>query len=263
MAYLQRQRYQKNATGEYDIIHYETDSLMILRPNGHTVEEDLANYLPTTQADDNQPVIANQGKLVTGYSKVYAKLGNGTVTDLTEAVVPDLSTYAKKTDIPARYVHPSTKVCSYAGMQYVSLATYASNSKSLFITNAQSYARIVVTYICTTNTLYDVTLTSYNSSSQSQVIPYSYYNYSGSSMIGVYRIDSNKSIPMSIVYGTFEIINLDGVTHFCLPNTTTATANGNYKVYTDAYSDPAYSIGFGLSSSTSYSGRFIAHGYKR
>lgn len=55
MATLKQRLRRKNASGTYDTVHLETESGMILRPSGRTVEADLAAYLPEYQDSDDVP----------------------------------------------------------------------------------------------------------------------------------------------------------------------------------------------------------------
>lgn len=55
MATLKQRLHRKNASGTYDTVHFESTSDLILRPSGRTVEQDLADYLPEVQNNDNVP----------------------------------------------------------------------------------------------------------------------------------------------------------------------------------------------------------------
>ena len=72
MAVLKRSLRRKNATGNYDTIRLESDSSIVYRPSGRTVEQDLAAYLPSTQSSDVVPKTLSFGKIVTGQSKLFA-----------------------------------------------------------------------------------------------------------------------------------------------------------------------------------------------
>lgn len=61
MATLKQRLHRKNSSGSYDTVHLETSSSMVLRPNGNTVEDDLANYLPEVQDSDNVPESLKSG----------------------------------------------------------------------------------------------------------------------------------------------------------------------------------------------------------
>lgn len=54
MATLKQRLHRKNGSA-YDIIHMETESNVVLRPSGNTVETDLTNYLPKVQNSDDVP----------------------------------------------------------------------------------------------------------------------------------------------------------------------------------------------------------------
>lgn len=66
MATLKQRLRRKNASGTYDTVHLETESGMILRPSGRTVEADLAAYLPEYQDSDDVPKSLPFGKWVCG-----------------------------------------------------------------------------------------------------------------------------------------------------------------------------------------------------
>lgn len=55
MATLKERYMRMNEAGGYDVIHRETESSLVLRPSGRTVEQDLADFLPEVQATDNVP----------------------------------------------------------------------------------------------------------------------------------------------------------------------------------------------------------------
>ena len=55
MATLKQRLHRKNAAGTFDTVHLESSSNLILRPSGRTVEQDLADYLPRVQNNDNVP----------------------------------------------------------------------------------------------------------------------------------------------------------------------------------------------------------------
>lgn len=66
MATLKQRMHKKNSSGTYDTVHLETSSSLVLRPSGRTVEQDLADYLPKTQASDTPPSTLPFGTLLTG-----------------------------------------------------------------------------------------------------------------------------------------------------------------------------------------------------
>lgn len=55
MATLKQRLHRKNSAGTYDTIHYETSSDVVMRPSGRSVEQDLTDYLPEVQNNDNVP----------------------------------------------------------------------------------------------------------------------------------------------------------------------------------------------------------------
>ena len=71
MATLKQRMHKKNSSGTYDTVHLETSSSLVLRPSGRTVEQDLADYLPKTQASDTPPSTLKTGLMVTGESKLW------------------------------------------------------------------------------------------------------------------------------------------------------------------------------------------------
>ena len=69
MATLKQRLHRKNSSGTYDTVHLESSSDLILRPSGRTVEQDLADYLPQVQNNDNVPESLN--KLIIGITKAF------------------------------------------------------------------------------------------------------------------------------------------------------------------------------------------------
>lgn len=82
MAVLKRSLRRKNATGNYDTIRLESDSSIVYRPSGRTVEQDLAAYLPSTQSSDVVPKTLNFGKILTGTNKIWYGKSNSTPIEL-------------------------------------------------------------------------------------------------------------------------------------------------------------------------------------
>ena len=72
MATLKERVYRKNASGTYDTVHYESESSLIMRPNGRTVEQDLSDFLPVVQDNDNVPESLHFGTFSIGPNKIYA-----------------------------------------------------------------------------------------------------------------------------------------------------------------------------------------------
>ena len=95
MATLKYRLNRKNASGTYDTIHYETSSNIVMRPSGRTVEQDLADFLPRSQNDDNVPQSLTHGQISVANNYAFAKLGNGSVANMI-------------------YTHPTTKQCNYS-----------------------------------------------------------------------------------------------------------------------------------------------------
>lgn len=75
MATIKQRMWRKNASGTYDTIHLETESGLVLRPSGRTVEQDLTDYLPKTQDSDTPPETLKS--IAMGSSRVYIATGNG------------------------------------------------------------------------------------------------------------------------------------------------------------------------------------------
>ena len=73
MATLKQRMHKKNSSGSYDTVHLETSSSLVLRPSGRTVEQDLADYLPKTQASDTPPSTLKSGQISIGNSVAYIK----------------------------------------------------------------------------------------------------------------------------------------------------------------------------------------------
>ena len=83
MATLKQRLHRKNATG-YDVIHFETESSLVLRPSGRTVEQDLEDYLPKVQDNDTVPDSLGFGRLSTGPTRPYIGLEASPAALLTE-----------------------------------------------------------------------------------------------------------------------------------------------------------------------------------
>ena len=75
MATIKQRMWRKNESGTYDTIHLETESSLVLRPSGRTVEQDLTDYLPKVQDSDDPP--ATLKSISMGSSRVYIATGNG------------------------------------------------------------------------------------------------------------------------------------------------------------------------------------------
>ena len=82
MATLKQRLHRKNGSA-YDIIHMETESNVVLRPSGNTVETDLTNYLPKVQNSDDVPEGLTPGQISIGQSKVYFCGVDGETYELT------------------------------------------------------------------------------------------------------------------------------------------------------------------------------------
>ena len=115
MATLKYRLNRKNASGTYDTIHYETSSNIVMRPSGRTVEQDLADFLPRSQDTDDVPQSLTVAQISVANSKVFCKLGNGTVRDLT-------------LDTNTVYTHPSAIQCN-ASSEIESLKSSVSSGK--------------------------------------------------------------------------------------------------------------------------------------
>ena len=90
MATIKRRLYRKNASGSYDTVHYESESSLILRPSGRTVEQDLADFLPKTQASDSPPAsllfggICTVGTSGTNSARLYYGAGNSSPIEVAQ-----------------------------------------------------------------------------------------------------------------------------------------------------------------------------------
>lgn len=105
--------HRKLADGSYEDVYTKSESGLIYRPNGRTVEQDLAAYLPEYQNSDDVPKSLKEGKLVVTPNHCY--MGSNKI-DLTKDTTYDLSQYATKADIspilPKTGVKASTAVSS-------------------------------------------------------------------------------------------------------------------------------------------------------
>lgn len=81
MATLKQRMWRKNNAGTYDTIHLETESSLVLRPSGRTVEQDLTDFLPEVQATDDVPETLSAGKVKTTNKRPYVGV-NGMVEGL-------------------------------------------------------------------------------------------------------------------------------------------------------------------------------------
>ena len=71
MATLKQRMWRKNNAGTYDTIHLETESSLVLRPSGRTVEQDLTDFLPEVQATDDVPETLHFGRLHTNNKRPF------------------------------------------------------------------------------------------------------------------------------------------------------------------------------------------------
>ena len=71
MANIAYRRKRKNNTGSYDTVYYETDSRIVIRPNGESVENELTKYLPSVQSNDESPSLT-KGQIRVGRGKMWA-----------------------------------------------------------------------------------------------------------------------------------------------------------------------------------------------
>ena len=71
MATLKQRLHRYNGSS-YDTVHFETDSSLVLRPDGTTVE----GSLPEVQASDDAPETLASGKILVGTSKVFIGINN-------------------------------------------------------------------------------------------------------------------------------------------------------------------------------------------
>ena len=82
MATLKQRLHRKNGSA-YDVIHMETESNVVLRPSGNTVETDLTNYLPKVQNSDDVPEGLTPGQIVIGTTKTWFCGMDGKIYELT------------------------------------------------------------------------------------------------------------------------------------------------------------------------------------
>ena len=83
MATLKQRLHRKNGSS-YDVVHLETESNVVMRPSGNTVETDLTNYLPKVQDSDDVPEGLKSGQICTGTTKVFVCTNDGTVRTFKE-----------------------------------------------------------------------------------------------------------------------------------------------------------------------------------
>ena len=79
--------HQKLSDGSYEDVYCKSESGLIYRPNGRTVEQDLAAYLPEYQNSDTVPESLGPGKFVTTNQRTYAGVSGVTaelITSLTD-----------------------------------------------------------------------------------------------------------------------------------------------------------------------------------
>ena len=81
--------HRKTADGSYEDVYLKSESGLIYRPNGRTVEQDLAAYLPEYQNSDTVPESLSQGKLLTGLNKAWLNL-NGIKELATKSDIPSI-----------------------------------------------------------------------------------------------------------------------------------------------------------------------------
>lgn len=84
--------HQKLSDGSYEDVYCKSESGLIYRPNGRTVEQDLEAYLPRTQSTDDVPQSLEPGQIVIGYTRMFYGSGSGVVTILNAADVADIAT---------------------------------------------------------------------------------------------------------------------------------------------------------------------------
>lgn len=80
MATLKQRLHRKNGS-TYDVVHLETESNVVMRPSGNTVETDLTNYLPKVQNSDDVPEGLTSGQISIGPTKGYYCTGDGEVKE--------------------------------------------------------------------------------------------------------------------------------------------------------------------------------------
>ena len=110
MATLKQRMWRKNNAGTYDTIHLETESSLVLRPSGRTVEQDLTDFLPEVQATDDVPETLHFGRLHTNNKRPYIGTSD---------------------NIPARIVIESDNPLSYEIIDDEEIPPYESDADTL------------------------------------------------------------------------------------------------------------------------------------
>src|SRR5699024_2925015 len=118
MATLKQRLHRKNASGTYDTVQLETDSSIVMRPSGRSVEQDLTDFLPKSQASDTVPNSLKKGQLVAGDSKVWVGTDGLSEVSLsghkhasTDITVSDFfQTLLETTDIDTSLIKLSDKI---------------------------------------------------------------------------------------------------------------------------------------------------------
>lgn len=87
--------HRKLADGSYEDVYTKSESGLIYRPNGRTVEQDLAAYLPEYQNSDDVPKSLLNGKCVVTNSGVYFGF-NGFVVELRTGVSDPSAEFTSK-----------------------------------------------------------------------------------------------------------------------------------------------------------------------
>ena len=151
MATLKQRLHRKNATG-YDVIHFETESSLVLRPSGRTVEQDLEDYLPKVQDDDTVPDTLKSGQIVTNNNRPYVGVNSavegvilesdnpltyeddGTGTDVPPYDGADAATLGGHT--AAEFLLKTEAVSLYAPLSHTHAASQITAGKLAGIVNA-------------------------------------------------------------------------------------------------------------------------------
>ena len=106
MATIKQRMWRKNASGTYDTIHLETESGLVLRPSGRTVEQDLTDYLPKTQDSDTPPETLKSASITTTPSRCYIGISN---------IVREVGIIAQPTDYTSYFARNCSLVDSTPG----------------------------------------------------------------------------------------------------------------------------------------------------
>lgn len=145
MATIKQRMWRKNASGTYDTIHLETESGLVLRPSGRTVEQDLTDYLPKTQDSDTPPETLKSGLLSTGLSLPFLGIGNKATRLAKYNEIPNLSNYYTKDEIDDKFENESSD--DYSSCKFLSVNNVNARTGLSFSCNFRPLAIFGSSYI--------------------------------------------------------------------------------------------------------------------